>query len=359
MTNDSSSRVDSEWVALNAFRELVKIASKGDFEKSSYDNALEFGGELYPGLLGADVSILRRTRESDTAREYRQKAELKTKKNNSSVSPLSLIQTDIAELKGLLGVADKNKVDQLKRKQAQLLSAEKELDVTLHSENQLIFRDAYNVERVVPSLKTGKAHRDFRLPDDNVLRIRVLHPEKPEHVTGADIIYERHHPKNNCASVVAVQYKLWDDKKLYLSDARMLGQIARLRKFLCEKNYCQQVPGGCDYRFPCCSAFIRPTDKLQNADQRFISSGEHLPICWIDKCKTKTAAGGDMLEYDRIKNISLSVEMFEDLFSRGKIGSRAIDYDEIEKLYAEYLMESALDTMVIYAQEFDEKPISR
>ena len=72
--NESTSRIDAEWIALNAFRGLTKIASKGDMAKSTYDNALDFGGELYPELLGPESSVLRRERESDTAKEYRQKA---------------------------------------------------------------------------------------------------------------------------------------------------------------------------------------------------------------------------------------------------------------------------------------------
>ncbi len=44
--------------------------------KSTYDNALQLGGEVYPDLLGDEVSLLKRERESDTTKEYRQKAEL-------------------------------------------------------------------------------------------------------------------------------------------------------------------------------------------------------------------------------------------------------------------------------------------
>jgi hypothetical protein len=47
-------RVGSEWVALRAFRELLKIATKGDMAKSTDDEALEFGGELYLDLLGRE-----------------------------------------------------------------------------------------------------------------------------------------------------------------------------------------------------------------------------------------------------------------------------------------------------------------
>lgn len=98
---DNTSRVDAEWIALNAFRGLAKIASKGDPAKSTYDNALDLGGELYPELLGPEKSVLRRERESDTTREYRQKAQLLSIKKKEQISSLNLIRDDIEEMKDL------------------------------------------------------------------------------------------------------------------------------------------------------------------------------------------------------------------------------------------------------------------
>jgi hypothetical protein len=91
MSDDNVSRIDSEWVALNAFRELLKLATKGDMSKSTYDDALEFGGQLYPALLGQEVSLLRRARESDTTKEYRQRARLLSQKRGTAVDPLDLL----------------------------------------------------------------------------------------------------------------------------------------------------------------------------------------------------------------------------------------------------------------------------
>lgn len=355
MTN--TSRLDSEWVTLNAIRGLAKIATKGDAAKATYDNALELGGELYPALLGRDASILRRERESDIAKEYRQRATLKSIKNGTPISAAVLVRQDIDDLKDLLEVAkrekrERAKVDQLKRRLAALVEAEKELNPVAHTENQLIFRDALAVQRTVPALRSGKAYRDFELPDSNILRVRVLHPDKPEHITGADIIYERHSPSEEAARIVAVQYKIWEDKVLYLSDARMQTQLARLKKFTCDKSICNQPPTENSYRFPCCAGFLRPTDRLQRADQGFVSSGEHLPICRIDECKTVSTRGVDILEYTKMRDVSLSSEMFEQLFNKAKIGSRLLTYDELQKLYEEHQVSADEDTVVIYAQEF-------
>lgn len=356
--DEITSRIDAEWIALNAFRGMAKIATKSDMAKSTYDNALDLGGELYPELLGSN-SLLRRERESDVAREYRQRATLMTIKNSEQISPVSLLQKDIAEFKDLLLIAEKSKdekrkADQIKKKLGQLIAAEQEINTVAHTENQLIFRDAYNVERNPPAINSGKGHRDFELPDGNILRIRVLHPDKPEHISGADIIYERHSSTENKASIVAVQYKIWSEKVLGLTDIRLKGQLKKLDKFMCSNDVCNNNADGNTYRFPCCAAFLRPTDKLQKPDQKFLSSGEHLPICKIDECTTYSKRGTPILSYDRIRDVSLSSEMFEYLFNKGKIGSKFLSYDELKKLYSDYLIESSEDNVVIYAQEFAE-----
>lgn len=354
---DNASRINAEWVTLNAVRGMTKLAAKGDIGKTTYDNALELGGELYPELLGPGTSILRRERESDTTKEFRQRARLRGIKENIVINPLDLVREVIAEEKDLLEIEKQNRanrgsVDQIKRRLAALLATEKELNPVSHTENQLIFRDALAVHRTVPAMSSGRAYRDFELPDSNILRVRVLHPDRPEHITGADIIYERHSPGEEGASIVAVQYKIWEKRVMYLTDPRMLGQLDRLRKFTCDESICTQQPNSNSYRFPCCASFLRPTDKLQKADQGFISSGQHLPICRIDECKSFGERGSPILEYKNMRDISLSGEMFEGLFNTGKIGSRRLGYGELQRLYEAYEVESDESTVVIYAQEF-------
>lgn len=350
-------RLNAEWISLNAFRGLSKIASQGDMVKSSYDNSLQFGGEVYPELLGDDVSILKREHESDTTKEYRQKAQLSSIRDDKDIEAIDLIKGDISEYEDLLSIAERQKeskqrVDQLKRRLGQLYKSKKEVEPEAHSENKLIFRDAYNVERIVPSLADGHGHRDFELPNGNIMRLRVLHPDKVEHITGADLIYERHSMDEEKIAIVAVQYKIWEKRKLYLSDDRMLDQISKLKTFLCDKKICSSSDSENSYRFPCCSAFIRPTDKLQKPDQKFLSTGEHLPICKIDECKSIGNRGGEMLEYDKIREVSLSSEMFEFLFNKGKIGSRNMSHEVLSELYKDYIENSSDSRVVIYAQEF-------
>lgn len=301
---ENNNRLNQEWVTLNAVRYMVKLASKGSMSKSTYDNTLEFAGDLYPGSPWSGKQPSKRERESDTTKEYRQRAELESLREETEVSALELVLKDIAEYESLLDVAKANQktANGLTSLNVGLASQirQKELEPKAHSENQLIFRDAYNVERNLPEPLKGHAHKDFRLTDGKILRVRVLHPDRPEHITGADIIYERHNDRTGCISIVAVQYKIWENRKMYLSDDRMNGQIDKMREFLCNKGICQSNSD--EYRFPCCSGFLRPTDKLQTAEQKFISTGEHLPICKIEECTSYGKRGGLQLTYDDIKS---------------------------------------------------------
>lgn len=355
--NERSSRIDAEWVALNAFRGLIGVATGGDDTKSTYNNALDLGAALYPELLGPEAGILRRERESHTTAEYRQKARLLSVREKREIAPLDLVRADIKEHKELLKLAgnveqNKRRVDALKRRLNALITAHRELNPLSHTENQLIFRDAYSASRDFPVLQSGRGHRDFELPEGKILRVRVLHPDKPEHVTGADIVYERHDLAKQAASIVAVQYKIWEKKALYLSDPRTKEQLKKLASFTCKSGVCAPNPGTVEYRFPHCAAFLRLTDRLQATDQKFVSTGEHLPICRIKECQRVGPQGGALLTHDRIQETSLTSDMFELLFCRGKIGSLMLRQEELERLYTEYLVESAENNVVIYAQEF-------
>jgi len=339
---------------------FLKIATKGDAAKSTYNEALEFGGALYPELLGRESSVLRRVRESDTTTLYRQRASLQSQKTRRAITPLELLVPDIEELEDLLTVAatqgrDRERTDQLKRRLALLRTSQDELSPIPHSENQLVFRDAEVIRRDLPEVGTGRGYRDFRLPDANIMRVRVLHPDKPEHVTGADVIYETHAPDEQQATIVAVQYKIWEERTLHLSNERMQAQLDRLRSFTCEAGLCTGGIRNQPFRFPYCAAFLRPTDRLQRSNQKLISTGEHLPLCKIESCTTTTRKGAPILEYKAMRKESLSGEAFDYLFTAGKVGSRTLSYQQLTKLYAKFEVAGNREHVVLHAQEFDSR----
>ncbi len=357
--NNDSGRLDPEWLTLNAVRDLMRLAVRGDFSKSTYNQALELGATICPKILGSDVSVLRKERESELTKEYRQRATYRSIRDSMEITALSLVQDDINEFESLVAAAkeskNKTKVDKLQRKLKKLYAAEEEINPDKSSENQLIFRDAIKVDRGLPVLTEGKNCRTFELFDQNILTIRVLHPEIPEHITGADLIYEKYDKDTNTVIIALVQYKIWENKKMYFSNndsnKRMLRQIDKMKTFLCDKGICRDKNEN-QYRFPCCSAFLRPTDKLQSPNQAFISTGEHLPICHIEECITISPGGAKVLEYDNVRKISLSHDMFEELFNQGKIGSKRLSLEELANLYKGSDIVSKKDSMLLYAREY-------
>ena len=357
--NNDNARLDPEWLTLNAVRDLMRLAVRGDFSKSTYNQALDLGAAICPEILGSDVSVLRQDRECELTKEYRQRATYRSIRDSREITALSLVQDDINEFESLVAAAkaskNKTKVDKLQRKLKNLYTAEEEINPEKNSENQLIFRDALKVDRGIPLLTEGKNCRTFELFDKNLLTIRVLHPEIPEHITGADLIYERYDKNTNTVVIALVQYKIWENKKMYFSEndsnKRMLGQINKMKEFLCNKGVCKDNNES-QYRFPCCSAFLRPTDKLQSPNQAFISTGEHLPVCHIEECITTSPGGARVLEYDNVRKISLSHDMFEELFNQGKIGSMRLSLEELADLYKDSDIVSKKDTMLLYAQEY-------
>lgn len=327
-------RLDAEWLALNATREVLKLAT-GDMSQASYDKALAWGGDLYPELLGLENSLIRRERLSQTAKEFQQKAVLQTRLKGQSISAIDLLTEEIEQGRLLLTVVDKDKTRELNVRLASLQKAKTELLGEAHTENQLILRDNnFSFHANLPSIKPGRGYRDYELPNGNILRVRLLHPDRPEHITGADLIYERHDVSGR-VSFVASQYKLWDEgRTLYLDGdgGRVKNQIQRLQNFICQQGLCQLNSDENDYRFPACAAFIRPTNKLQNPDQTLMSFGEHLPVCKIDQCKVPTSRDGEMLRYRDMENISLTTDVFQHLFNTGKVGSRLLTEDELSQV---------------------------
>lgn len=353
--NERKVRINNEWVSVNAIREALKIANHGEYAKSTYDAALEIGGELYPELLGEENSLLRRERQSATAKEFMQKAKLKSIQQNKEITALSLLKEEINDLESLINLeTEKRRNDQLKLRLKKLRKAENELSKVKHTEHQLIARDAYNVKRNAPVLFNGQAVKDYELSNQNNLRIRILHPDKPEHITGADLIYEHHNIHNEEVSIVFIQYKIWERKQMYMSDPRMKKQLEKLKSKTCDKGLCE-YHNNTEYRFPYCSSFLRPTDALQSANQTLISSGEHLPICKINAVTRKGARGADIITYRSIKDSSISGLLFEELFNREKIGSKRMNYKELKEFYEEIEIVKSEESVIIYAQEFTDE----
>lgn len=234
-----------------------------------------------------------------------------------------------------------------------LRRARDEIDPPLHTETQLIPRDTSALPAGLPTLGDGKGYKAFELPDGNALRVHVFHPDKPEHVSGADVLCERHDRSADSATLVFVQYKVWEKQALSLNDPRMLAQLAKLKSVVCDGGLCSIDSENNPYRFPHCAAFLRPTDKLQNPDQKLISSGEHLPICRVEGCARKNRFHTRVLDFEGIRRTSLSGTAFEYMFTYNKVGSRPVPYEELEQLYQRLSIIAEPGNLLVHAQEFE------
>lgn len=350
----SQERLDAEWATLNAIREMLGIGLKGRI-RPTYAEALDFGKELAPEMFDTDASLLGRDREPPLALEYRQRAEALSRRRGQPVTPLEALEEELESLHQLVDTGgDKS---QIVKRIAQLEDIKPHFLPTPHTENRLILRDMYAAERNLPSPPVvGNRHKDFQLANGRAMRVRLLHPDAPEHATGADLIYEHHWGKKLTVRIAVVQYKIWNGQTLYLSQATSLAsQMDKMKAAFCDTGLCELSKHSARtdaYRLPYCSPFVRPTDKLQYPESRLISSGLHLPVCVAMRTAEDTGRGGKKIERKTIRSESVTHKVFEEMLNANLLGSRWLSYDELEELYSKHGIIEPYERVVLQAQEF-------
>jgi hypothetical protein len=347
-------RLDAEWAALNAIREMLGIALKGR-SSPTYSQALDVGKVVAPQVFAMERSLLGRGREPQLVQEYRQKADALSQIRGEVINPLQVLDEDIAIQRRLVGTTGNR--DLIQRRLDALENVRPYFLPRPYTENQLILRDLFKVDRKLPTPAVeGDSFRDFKLSDERGLRIRMLHPDPVEHAVGADLIYEHYWDKKQMGRLALIQYKIWNGKTLYLSQASNVeAQMTKLRDIFCGNDLCKAFEGGARteaYRLPYCSAFLRPTDKIQDPDTRLFSSGLHTPICVAFRMMEDTGRGSKKLDSKMIRSESVSHKVFEEMFNANLLGSKWLTYEELEKLYREHHVLEADQRIVLHAQEF-------
>jgi hypothetical protein len=341
-------------MGLNAVRSMLGIATRGAAD-SSYNEALAIGREVAPQLFDPASSLLAGGQEPAMVREYRQRAEAQAVLAGRVVTPIELLDRDIAEY-DKLSEAPGGARDQLRRGLSARVRAREWFEERMYSEHNLIRRDVHTAHRPeLPSPQAGDRYVEYALPFDRALRIRVLHPDRPEHSTGADLVYEFCDQELHAARLAFVQYKMWDGHTLRFSDAPNLSrQLERLQALCCKDGLCDEndpPESAPAYRLPFCAAFLRPTDRLQRPDSTLISSGVHVPVC-VALTVSLDAVGGRALKREPIRGRAVSQRLFEELFNRNMLGSRWLPYEHVEALYRQHRILDAGQRIVVHAQEF-------
>lgn len=343
-----------------ALRDTINIAKKKG-HKATYENSIRLFHDFNPELYSDIISCLHQRNISDDAKVYIAKAEILSQASSKPITPLEILQTEIDDLKEIMdggGTLDADKKKVLKNKLGSLEALKKSLKPRAPTENRILNRDTSRANREDFGAKFINATDffvDYELADSKYLRIRLLHPDEPEHITGADLVYEQHDEESGKIRILFLQYKIWENGVLYFSQAKSLdAQLKKLEKCLCNNKCCEppdNMIGVKEYRFPYCAAFLRPTDKVQHQNEKLVSTGIHIPICTVIKMRLE---GEDKLEKKYLRLQNLNHEIFEHLFNRGFIGSKWMKQDDVEKFYKDNKILESDETVTFYAREIHE-----
>lgn len=338
--------------AVNAVRESLTLA-KNSTTAVTYEFAFSIIHDLNPDLYESIITLLVSKNENEIVKYYKEMAEAESTEEDK-VEPVTLIQKELDSLEKVL-LRKKENNTFLKKRKFGLVAAKEYFTPRNQSEHKSLNHDFYLKTRedyFGKPLYENDHYKDYKITNDKVLRIRLLHPDNDETILGVDMIYEHFSMENEKVRFAHMQYKTWDNNVLYeSSSSNMRAQLLKMKNHLCDSDFCKgpDSKNRNDYRFPYCAAFLRPTAKLQHNDSRLITTGFHVPLC---QTLTLLDAEGKLTK-KTIRDKSIKGNIFEELFINNIAGSRWITIDELESFYEEKGINSNLNTIRIHAQEVD------
>jgi len=299
---------------LIALHDVVGMVDKNT-ENTTYQDIMDLANRLAPNFFGR-LNLLRKSNESELAIQYRQQADMESLEKKEKVLPIDVAKREKARWRTYLNRQDIDDRDAVIKRLRKIESVIEELEPRLYTENRLLVSRDMLVGNDLDYVSKGGHYLDIALPQNRILRLRLIHPDAPEDITGIDVLYEHHNVPLKKARIVASQYKVWEKQTLYTSQSNVEDQLEKLKCVFCDGDLCKEDSNDTDrhlYRLRYCSAFLRPTNKVQNPDTRLVSIGYHIPICRVDKLWEATNKG-KKLTYESIRNESLTQRAFEELF---------------------------------------------
>ena len=360
---------DSEWLLVNAVRQTFGISNKTPI---TYAQAVVLARELAPQLISGDSPLVTAF-EADVIKLFRERAEAQSKIENRTVLPVQALDAEISRLESEFQKAEPGKSQSIENKIRRLKKARPRLDEKGWTETQAINRDADVPEIGLAIVHKGQGYKEYYVNKNRRLRVRVLHPDPPEARSGVDLIYENYYERKKdkqkpvlLVRIAALQYKMWDGKNLYTSQApSLIPQMEKMRKAFCKSGFCKKPQSSNDiddgndgldgderYRFPYCSAFIRPTDKRQTKDAWQVTHAWQVPICKALERFESTGGEHKVLRSSQISNCAVTQDTFQELFNRGMLGSRWMNAAYLQKFYTDIGIFDNLDRITIHAQEY-------
>lgn len=349
---DEEKRRNLAFQVLVANRDLLELATKRH-QPPTYENSIGLLNEIAPSVYKDFVKLLSRKNDSELVQFYTELAEIKSIELQKEVTPIQLVEEQIEVYKKLTQQDSSKRV--VKKRLMEHMVARERMEPVRLTENRILNRD-YNSNRTTYAEQffANDHYTDFKLKGGDILRIRFLHPDNDEHITGADLIYEQYDVRKNQVRFVFLQYKMWEDNVIYKSQTKnLIPQLQKIESMLCKNKLCHSSQGiktSNSYRFPYCSGFLRPTDRVQNSDSKLVSSGYHLPVC--DAIKILESDG--KIDKKEIKEKAFKSNVFEELFNNNFVGSRWIEIEKLEELYKANDIFKSSDRIRLYAQEIIE-----
>lgn len=349
-------QISREFTFINSLRDALGIYLKGS-KTMTYEEVVDFGSQIAPAILGDDRLFFNQKKLNALYEEYRERAEALSQKEGKEISILEATIRSIREHDELIRVGQGSLVV-LRRKLDDLIELGRELESSSHTETNVIMRDVYKVRRGLP-YEDRKDYRDFQVPGDRGIRIRVLHPDHLEHITGADLIYECYSERYKKVRVAAIQYKIRRSSSVHI-DERIEKQLDRLENTFCKRGTCLVASdlNNHNYRLPYCTAFLRPTDEVQPDAPRIMSKGFYVPVCVIKSIRAnKDTPNPNAIPSKRLRDHAVTHKIFEELFNADMLGSKWITYNELEAMYQSTGFLEPHESITVHAQEFTITPI--
>lgn len=345
--DEKPTRLDSEWITYNALRDGVGIALR-NLGLAGHRDTLRLAQRVAPELFATSESLLVKEWESPEEREVHEIA------TALSISFDSALSSEIDRLESFVkgNTNQKERPEALNRRLLHLKTIRSNSELREYYEGKLIERDARIGHGGTPETKRSDNYFDYSLPAGRFMRIRVVHETKVEAINGADLIYEHHALGTPRVRIAAVQYKILKENRYIEKTRQLKSQLTRLENCFCNGLPCKSGVSAPEmsFRLPTCSAFLRPTHRLQSTKSSVISRGYYLPVCivqtlWKDKIEINEVA---------VKKQVVRQAMFEDLFNADLLGSRWITVDELDALYRmQKILEGTSETSLVHVKTYD------
>jgi len=333
---------ESSFNILSGVRDALSMAIGQ--QPPTYEQTLKHIKDINNEIYNAIVKHLPGKNPSELVTRFIEKA------NAFGTNPTELINKEITDYEGAVELAD-GKSGNLKAYIAQLYVAREYFKERNLTEQKLLEHDFYISARTkLKEVYSGAGRKDYKLPNGNHFRIYLAHPEKIEHVLGADLLYEQYDLARNLVRFAHLQYKTWDDKSIRLSE-RDVAQLKRLELHNCTSGLCKEPTAYASvnkYRYPYCSAFLRPTSKILRTSQKMKSTGQHIPLCnIINLCSPK----GGTIKKDSFIDSAISHNIFDESFNNYHLGSGWMPIGDMEEYYTKRNLFDLASNVRIYAQE--------